>query len=246
MSDGIWAALSGAVAQERSLEIVANNVANAGTTGFRGDRVAFQEALGNARGAGGATPPALRFVAISRVRSDEAAGPLRQTGAPLDLALQGRGYFAVATPAGERYTRAGSFVAGPNGQLQTADGHPVVAAGGPDARFSIPAGARELAVAADGTVLADGQEVGKIALVRFDSADQLTREGRALYSAVGTPPQPDPETTVAQGYLGGANVNAVAGVQELITVSRSFEAFQKVIQSFRELDQRTAREVSGR
>lgn len=243
MSDGIWSAVSGAVAQERALDVVANNVANANTTGFRGDRVAFQEALGNAGGRAG-QPPSMRFVAVSRVSAREDAGPLRQTGAPLDLALQGRGFFAVATPAGERYTRAGSFVAGANGQLQTQEGHAVVAAGGPDARIMIPTGTTEVSVAADGTVTADGNEIGKISIVRFDSMDQLSKEGRTLFNAVGTPPTPDDETLVTQGFLEGSNVSAVEGINELITVSRSFEAFQKVIQTFRDLDQRTAREVS--
>lgn len=244
MSDGIWSAVSGAVAQERALDVVANNVANANTTGFRGDRVAFQEALGRANGRAGAQPPSMRYVAISRVASRNEAGPLRETGGALDLALQGQGFFAVQTPAGERYTRAGSFVAGSNGQLQTPEGHAVLGAGGPDARVVIPAGTQEVRVAADGTVSADGQEVGQIAIVKFDSMDQLSKEGRTLFTAVGTPPRPDTETTVTQGYLEGSNVSAVEGINELITVSRSFEAFQKVIQTFRDLDQRTAREIT--
>lgn len=245
MSDGIYSALSGAIAEQRSLDVVANNVANANTTGFRGDRVAFQEAL--ARGSGGPAPDSMRFVGVARVRADTSAGPLRQTGNPLDLALQGDGFFALATPRGERYTRAGGFVASASGRLVTAAGLEVVGAPGGDARIQLPPGARQIQVAPNGTVSADGVEVGRVRVVRFDSPDALQKEGQTLWTASGgARPAVDEATQVVQGHLEGANVNAVSGMNELITVSRSFESFQRVIQAFRDLDARTAREVGSR
>jgi flagellar basal-body rod protein FlgF len=245
MSDGIYSALSGALAEQRSLDVVANNVANANTTGFRGDRVAFQEALARG-GGGGPAPDSLRFVGVSRVRADTSAGPLRATGNPLDLALQGDGFFAVATPRGERYTRAGGLMASGSGRLVTAAGLEVLAAPGGNARIQLPPGAREIVVAPDGTVSADGAQVGRIRLVRFDTPDALQKEGHTLWTAGSARPLDDAATQIVQGHLEGANVNAVSGMNELITVSRSFESFQRVIQAFRELDERTAREVGSR
>ncbi len=248
MSDGIYSALSGAIAQQRSLDVVANNVANANTTGYRGDRVAFQEALVRS-GAGGVAPDCLRFVGISQVRADTAQGALRQTGNPLDVALQGDGFFAVDTPNGERYTRAGAFVSDQTGMLQTMDGHAVLARqveGEREARIRFPAGTREVVIATDGTVSADGAPVGRIRVVRFEQPNQLAKQGATLFVAGQAPPIADDQTQVVQGHLEGANVNAVAGLNELITVSRSFESFQRVIQAFRELDARTAREVASR
>src|SRR6478672_3388640 len=103
MSDGIYSALAGAIAQERTLSVVANNVANANTTGFQGDRVAFSEIAAKQTGA---QQQPLRFVSLDQTRIDMQSGGIEFTGNPLDLALQGDAYFAVQAPGGERYTRA--------------------------------------------------------------------------------------------------------------------------------------------
>ena len=105
MSHGIYSALSGAMAQQRSLDITANNVANANTVGFRADRVAFDEALAKA-GARTAQPASLRYVVADRITTETAPGALRTTGNPYDLALDGDGFFTLATPQGERWVDA--------------------------------------------------------------------------------------------------------------------------------------------
>jgi len=121
MSDGIYAALSGAIASERSLDVVANNVANVGTTGFRGERLAFHEVV--SQQAQGPTPTTLRYAEIEESRVDLSEGPLRETGNPLDLAISGDAFFAVHTQDGQdRFTRDGSFVIGPGGALTTRTG----------------------------------------------------------------------------------------------------------------------------
>jgi flagellar basal-body rod protein FlgF len=250
MSDGIYSALSGAIAQERALAIVANNVANAGTTGFQADKAAFGEIVAKAQAAG--TPPAsLRYVEIDRISIDREAGSLQQTGNPFDVALQGEGYFAVQTPAGERYTRAGSFISDSEGVLRTHTGQVVLGEGGPPtapgAELVIPSGTKEVRIAQDGSVLADGQSVGKLKIVRFDAVDGLAKEGLTLLAAQnGAQPTAADGVSVSQGYLETSNVNAVAGMQDLITAGRSFEAFQKVIDAFRQIDQRTVRDVAGK
>ena len=243
MSDGIWSALSGAVAQQRSLDIVANNVANANTTGFRADRAVFEQALSQA-GNDGPAPDALRYVNIADVATDHSAGALQQTEAPLDLALEGDGWFTVRTPAGERYTRAGSFVTDAQGVLMTAAGNPVLGVpegDGPPPTIQIPADTRAVRITDEGNVFADETQVGQIRVVELDGTPR--KEGLTLYTGNGAEPS---DALVRQGFLEMANVNAVAGMNELITVTRSFEAFQKLIDTFQSLDQRAARDIAGR
>jgi flagellar basal-body rod protein FlgF len=238
MSDGIYSALSGAIAQERTLAVVANNLANVNTTGFKGDKVAFSEI---AAAQNGARVQPLHFVSLDRTRIDGESGGLEHTGNPLDLAIQGDGYFAVQSGGGERYTRAGSFVADSEGTLRTHGGHEVLGDGG---SITIPQGTKDIRVGPDGTIHADGQEIGKLKIVAFANTDGFVREGLTLFSAsAGASSAEVGEITVAQGYLENANVNAVMGMNELITVGRTFDALQKVIDTFKQLDDRTARDL---
>ena len=244
MSDGIYSALSGAIAQQRALDVVANNVANAGTVGYRADTVSFREAVSRARG--GPAPDGLRYVGVARLSTDRAEGPLIQTDNPLDLALRGDGLFAVQTPSGVRYTRAGSFRLDAEGVLRTAGGHALLAAAPEDPdrpELRVPPGATGVRVDADGGVRVGERAVGRIRLARF-APDALTKEGLTLFSARGEG-EPAADVQVLQGYLEGANVSPVAGMNELITASRSFEAFQRVIQAFRQIDERAARDVGS-
>lgn len=242
MADGIYSALSGAIAQERSLDIVANNVANSATTGYRADRVAFQETLSRAQSQS-QTPNSLRYVEVSEVRFDDTQGALRQTGNQLDVAIQGDGYFAIETANGERYTRAGSFVTDAEGILRTHDGHAVMGGepGQPPQRIVIPEGTADVQIAPTGEITADGQAVGRLRISSFERS-QLQKEGHTLFVASGAP-RPAENVEVVQGYLESANLNAVAGLNELISTSRSFEAFQRVIQGFRQIDERSARDL---
>ncbi len=242
MSDGIWSALSGAVAQQRSLEVVANNVANVSTVGFRADRVVFREMLSQAE-ADGPAPESIRFVAVDEAVADSSAGALQDTGHALHLALEGDGYFAVRTGAGERYTRAGALAVDDAGGVRTADGHALLVDNPAGPRpLVLPRGYRELNVNERGEVLVDGASLGRVRVVRFDETPE--KEGLTLFT--GQAPRAADDVRVRQGFLESANVNAVVGMNELITVSRSFEAFQKVIDGFRTLDERTAREVGSR
>jgi flagellar basal-body rod protein FlgF len=246
MSDGIYSATSGAISQQRSLEVVANNVANATAVGYRGDRTAFREALARAQGA--AVPSkSMRYVTVSKVQTDASQGGLRQTGNPLDLALQGEGYFAIQTPQGERYTRNGSFVLDAGGIVRTHDGYAVLSeAGDRPQPLTIPDRTATVEVSPDGTVAADGAQIGRLRIVDFDDPNMLIKEGNLLFT---TPPEMAPKATdrteIAQGFLETANVNAISSVNELVTANRSFEAFQRVIRTFGQIDDRTARELGA-
>jgi flagellar basal-body rod protein FlgF len=252
MSDGIYAALSGALAQERNLQVTANNVANTNTTGYKADRPSFYETLTKVKDPK-ALAPSLRYVHVADVQVDHQPGSLKSTERPLDVALQGDGFFTIETPKGERYTRAGSFVVDHEGTLRTLGGYRVLGEAGPvtvkGRELKIPENTREVAINPDGTVRADNVEVGKLKLVRFaDVQHDLLKDGQTWFTTVNNaqPMSAEPTTTCEQGFLEDSNLNPVGGMIELIVVQRSFEALQKVIQTFRDLDNRTARDVAGR
>jgi len=235
MSSGIYIATAGAVAQSNALDATANNIANASTAGFHGDRVTFREALTAARS------PDIASVGAGTARIDSQAGALTQTENPLDLALEGDGYFGVATPGGPRYTRAGNFQLDQARNLVTADGFQVRGAGG--APINVPADAGDIAIAVDGTVSAGGNEIGKLELVRF-APGQLKREGGTLFSATGRPLTTD-LPRVRSGMLEASNVNVVRGVVDLVKVSRTYESLMRMIQGYHDIESRAARELGA-
>jgi flagellar basal-body rod protein FlgF len=234
MSSGIYVAVAGAVAQSNALDATANNIANASTAGFHGDRVTFREAMTAAKS------PDMALVNTGTARVDSEAGALTPTENPLDLALEGDGYFSVETPQGTRYTRAGNFQLDDQRTLVTADGLAVRGEGGP---ITIPPTATEIAVAADGTVSADGQAVGKLHLVRF-AGNQLRREGGTLFSASGRP-EAGELPKVRSGMLESSNVNVVRGVVDLVKVSRTYESLMRVIQGYHDVESRAARDLGA-
>ncbi|MDD9946757.1 MAG: flagellar basal-body rod protein FlgF [Myxococcales bacterium] len=250
MGSGIYSALSGAIAQERTLSVVANNVANANTTGFKADRVAFDEALAKEVAAAGERSASMKYVGLNRVEADRSTGAVKQTGRALDLAIQGDGFFTVETPQGERFTRAGSFVVDSEGVVRTQSGYRLLQLAGKLARrgqeIALPRPDATVTVGEDGTMLADGQEVGQLKLARFERPGELKKEGLTMFAAEnGAVARELAGAQVLQGALEISNVNAVSGMNELITVTRAFDALQRVIKTFREVDQK-ANELATR
>lgn len=235
MSSGIYAAAAGAMAQSNALDATANNIANASTAGFKGERVQFREALANAQS------PDLTLVSTGATRIDNQFGAMQHTDNPLDIALDGDGYFGVQTPNGTRYTRNGGFQLDAGGQIVTADGFAVRGEGG--APIAVPEGTQALAVATDGTISADGEEIGKLELVKFNAA-QLRREGGALFAARGAPIEGEPPT-VRAGTIEQSNVNVVRGVVDLVKVSRTYESLMKMIQTYHDCESRAAKDLGG-
>ncbi len=235
MSSGLYVAAAGAVAQSNALDATANNIANASTVGFRAERVTFQEAMGKARSKD------ITLVDGGTASSDAEAGALTQTGNPLDCALEGDGMFAVTTPQGTRYTRAGNFQIDAQHQLVTSEGATVNGEGG--APITVPDGTGAVSIAPDGTVSADGATVGKLELVRFNPS-QLRRQGGTLYAATGKPAAGDPPQ-VRSGMLEASNVNAVRGVVDLVKVQRTYESLMRVIQGYSDIEQRAATTLGG-
>lgn len=242
MGSGIYVATSGAVAQSEAMEVVANNVANASTTGFQGSKVAFGEILAGARAGGRApqTPASGSYVGVAQVAADAQTGSLIETTNPLDLALVGDGFFVVETARGPRYTRAGNFSLSAEGVLTDLTGNPVRAAGG--GTITVPKDAKAVTVERDGTVTADGDDVGVIELVRF-LPEGLAREGATLYAALPGANALEGRPEVISGALEASNVNGVRGIVDLIKVSRTYEALLQAIESFRAIDERSARDL---
>lgn len=236
MGSGIYVATAGAVAQSNALDVTANNVANASTTGFQASRLSFAEALARVR-----SPDVALVGGSTREGTDHQPGVIAPTGNPLDVALDGDGYLAVTTPAGVRYTRAGALAPDATGVLRTADGAAVRGAGG--APIALPEGTTSVAITEDGTLFADGTEIGRFELARF-APGALTRDGGTLLAAR-QPPLDGPPPRVIQGALEGSNVNVVRGVVDLVKVSRTYETLLRMIEGFSNIESRAARDLGG-
>ncbi|MFZ7125700.1 MAG: flagellar basal-body rod protein FlgF [Desulfobacterales bacterium] len=242
MSGAIYALASGSVVQELRLAVLSNNLANAGTAGFKMDTVSVRLPENTApatgpSGSGGASSLSGLIPVTEQV--DFAQGPHQTTGNPLDLALEGEGFFCVSTEAGVRYTRNGSFTLSPEGLLTTRDGDPVLGNGG-----EIAIDGSSVTVDRNGNVFADGNAAGTLRVVKFDNPQSLAKAGGTLFVTAG-PEAVEVEVeapVVQQGALEGSNVNAVKMMTDMIEVLRGYESYQKVI---RTIDESTSRAIAS-
>jgi flagellar basal body rod protein FlgG len=203
----------------------------------------FQEHLASAMLAGNAQSQ-MRYASVAEVRADLTPGPLQVTQRPLDVSIANDGYFAVQTPNGERYTRAGNFQLGPGGALLTADGHSVLDTG--SRPVTIPPDAKNLTIDDDGSVTVQGEPVGQLRFVRFANAAGLEKDGLVLVRS--TPESGAPQATAAKlqsGALEMPNVSVVKGMTDLVSVTRAFEALQRAVEVFSQLDRRAATDIMG-
>ncbi len=214
----LYVSLSSQVALQKRLDTIANNIANVNTGGFRADGVTFAAALS----AAGEAPTA--YVTQGATYISRVAGPVTQTGNPLDVAVQGTGWLAIQTPGGTAYTRDGRLQMMPNGELQTLNGYPVLDAGGAAMLLQSDGGAPN--IAADGMITQNGRQVGAIGLYTIPDEAKLTRFGN---SAVVPDVAPTPildfaNNSVAQGFSEGSNVNPVLELTKLIEIQRTFDS----------------------
>ncbi len=236
MSSGIYVALSGARAQSHALDSTARNIANASTTGYKAERIAFKESLRAAQS------PDQRYVAASAPAFDLSQGAIRDTGNPLDVALDGAGFFAVQTEGGERFTRDGAFRIDAEGMLVNSTGANVLDdAGDP---MQLPTDAGYVNVSDTGEVFADDISVGKMKIVNY-GGDALTRVGANLYTASGPPIEDGETASVVSESLEGSNFNVVRGVVDVIKVTRTFQALLKMVEGYKETESRAARALGG-
>lgn len=229
MDSGYYAACAGLAAQTQALELVANNLANLGTAGYRGQQATFRSLVaGGGTVAGSALNAAVNdFGVLGGSRIDLASGSLAATGNPLDLAVAGTGFFAVQSSEGVVYTRNGGFHATPTGELVTAQGNAVLGEQGP---ITLPNGA--VAVSADGTVSVDGAVVAKLRVAEFSPNTSLRAVGNALYAAPDGSALPAASSSIRQGMIENSNVSTVEGVVDLIGIQRNAEMMQRALTIF--------------
>jgi len=249
---GLYTSASGMLAEQARVDVLSNNLANVQTAGFKRQTVlqsAFPEMLlrrvndpvpvtGAARGSGHATVPLYdprpvigrlgTGTYVEGTYSDMSPGALRYTGNPLDLALEGAGFFTVETPAGVRFTRDGRFTLDGAGWLVTLEGHRVLGEDGP-----IQVVGRDVHVTEQGEIWVDGAPVGVLALRNFAEPQGLVREGSSLWAATESSGEPQvARVVVREGHLEESNVNVVTAMVELIAAYRSYESNQRVIQAY--------------
>lgn len=219
-------ALSRQSGLERQLDVVANNIANMNTHGFRGERMMFIEHMVKSRGGAKLQGTKLAYVRDIATITDTSPGPMEKTGNPLDLAITGEGFFVVQTEDGERYTRNGRFQLDDGGQIVTQTGNPLVSSGG-DPFFLSPEDT-VVTISRDGTVSTNNGELGKIRLVTFENPQELERFANGLFASKTKPV--DVETPeIAQGTLEGANIKPILEMAKLIEISRKYDSARKFI-----------------
>ena len=222
--------LSRQMALQRQMDVVANNLANINTTGFKGEQILFEQYLMPvARDKDFSYPDQpVRFVQDWATLHDMSNGAITQTGNPLDVALNGDGFLTVSTPAGDRYTRAGSLQINNEGTLVDIDGNPVLAEGG---QVQFDDADTDITISPTGVISTNNGAKGRLAIVEFASPELLTREGNNLYAAMeGAEGLPANRTKVAQGALERSNVSGVAEMTEMIRVSRAYESIASTMQ----------------
>ena len=214
--------LSRLSAQMRAQSLAANNLANADTPGFRATRPVFAEHAALQRA--GQHPRGGREVDYSWDRAswrDDSQGPITRTGNPLDVALAGEGYFAVDTPRGERFTRAGRFTIGADGRLLDHSGNAVLNEGGNP--IAIAPGDTNVEIRGDGSIRSQNGEIGKLRVVRFANNQSLRAEGDRLFDAAGQQPEPVVRPGVVQGAVEGSNVQSVVELTRMMAEVREFQ-----------------------
>jgi flagellar basal-body rod protein FlgF len=237
MDRGLYIAASGMLAELARQDQLANDLANTSTPGYKADRSAqssFADALIVNERTGALIGSLPYGTAISAVRTDLAQGAFKETGEPLDLALDGDGFFAVKTSGGVRYTRDGQLSLDAKGTLVNASGYPVLDEKG---NPIVITGTSSPTVGPDGTVTVAGKVVAKLAVVTLEGT---RKEGDTLFA--GKPGAPPKETSVRQGYLETSAVNVAQAMVDMITSMRAYESTQRVIHA---IDETLGRGING-
>jgi len=226
---GLYVLVSGQLALQRRLDTIANNVANSATSGFRAENVTFESILSR---------QAIAYSSKGGTTFSMSAGGLVQTDNPLDIAIQGDGFFAISTPGGTVYTRDGRLSVSPTGEVQTLGGHALLDTSGSPLQVSPELG--PVMVAPNGVISQNSKPIGTIGLFKLPAGAQLVRgSGAGLVSNLPAEQIIDfTENNIKQGYVENANVNPVREMTRLVAVSRAFEALSSSLdQSDRKLDE---------
>lgn len=235
MENALLVGLSRQMVLERQMDVVANNVANVNTNGYKADKSLFQEYLKTGAHEDNfvGRDRAVSYVLDNGTFKDFAQGPTEPTKNPLDVAIDGAGFLVVQTAAGERYTRDGGLQINNQGQLVTAAGDIVLGNSGP---IVFQQTDHDVSIAADGNVtVQEGTSRtdavrGKLRMVSFANAQQLLKEGTNLYSAGNAVAQPDTASKLQQGFIEKSNVNSVTEMSRMIEVTRTYTQIATLLQ----------------
>jgi flagellar basal-body rod protein FlgF len=256
MTEAIYTAASGAVAYQRRLEVLSNNLANISTAGFKEDRTIFGTYFRGAQDIdqkGSQKPPALKELdgmssystsasspVVKSIQTDFSLGPLKDTGNSLDFALQGKGLFCVQTPQGVRYTRNGEFALNDKNVLVTHGGLPVLGKAG-----TITVDGKDVVVDEQGNISVDGRQVDAFRIVDFENPALLEKVGDTLFALKdpGVRPTRVETAKVIQGHIELSNVDAVRVMTEMVEVLRGYESYQKVIRNIDDVTSKIINEV---
>jgi flagellar basal-body rod protein FlgF len=231
MDNSIYVAISKQTALKSQMNLVANNIANMNTAGYRSQHALFQEYVQQQDSIAEMDDP-ISMVQNYGQYDDMSAGPVKTTGNKLDIALQGPGFIGVITPGGIEYTRGGNFSMNTNGELVTATGFPVADAGG--APIIIPEGEREIVFSKDGTISSENGAIGDLMIAEFENYQNLTPQGNGLYKTEGAP-LPAQGTSIMQGAVEGSNVNPILEMTRMIEISRNYQSTHKFMQGEHDL-----------
>jgi flagellar basal-body rod protein FlgF len=238
MENALLIGLSRQIALHRELDVVANNIANLDTTGYKSDGSMFEEYLmpvardGSFQGA----DARLSYVQDRATWHNFSAGPVKQTGNPLDVAIDGDAFLVVQTPRGERYTRNGALQISATGELVTSNGDRVLGDGGP---IQFQSTDHDISINPEGTItVREGSNTtsdsprGKLRLVRFDNVAQLQKDGSSMFAAANgeIPQTPPPSVHVVQGALEQSNVRGVIEMSRMIEVTRTYTQIAGMLQ----------------
>jgi len=244
MDSGYYAAATGLVARTQALDTAATNLANAQTPGYRAEREYFRSYLMDAEAEPSQIGMAVnRFGMLGGDRLSLKQGPIQRTGNPLDVAIEGEGFFAVETARGLRFTRDGSFHRSPSGVLMTAANEAVLS--GSKQPISIPPG--DITVGANGVLSVSGAAIDGLGVFTFPSGVDLTAEGANRYRVPGnTPTSPSREAVIHGGSMEGANEDVIEGSLDLLMVQRQAEMMQRALTIFHTEFNKTASETLPR
>lgn len=268
MDSGFYAAVNGARRMSLRMDILANNLANVNTTGFKEDRVMFDsymtapgpeqfplptDSFMGLRGPGDIPFPysnpasnayRMTYPTATETVFDATQGPVRVTGNPLDVAIEGEGYFAVETPQGRAYTRDGSFKTNGDGQLVTQDGFAVLGAGNTPINLGE---SNKVDISKEGFLSNEnGEDLGQLVRVRLPK-DQMVKSGQNMFRVPVGAEQPIEDVAGSggfhQGHLEGSNANTVQNMTKLIETQRHYESYMKMIQALDGLDDKAANQI---
>jgi flagellar basal-body rod protein FlgF len=259
MHEGIYIAASAGIKQGKKMEVIANNLANVNSTGYKKDRLAFKELMPpfppdtementkNALLPSNKSNKNVSYVAVTDQYTDHKPGIFKQTNSELDMALDGDGYFSISTAEGVLYTRNGNFRLDTENQLVNQKGEPVLNEQGEP--IVITAQGSDISIDANGNIFVGSglanANIGKIKMVNFENKQTLEKIGDGLFyqSDKEAVEKPIDNTKLRQGFLEGSNVTAVEEMTNMISTLRLFETYQKMIQSIDSMDDQSVNKI---